>query len=135
MNLKCYWIFGLYFKVDISQDFRHICIDMGHIDLLDLKHRGKLFLDLSVAIGFRLCAVFFSKIMDAVRFIITKYGHNALFYYIDDLIYCSLSLTISNAYQFLLDLGPDISHKKLCPPDTNVYPDCQGIFFDTVSRT
>ena len=64
-------------------------------------------------------------------------GHNALFSYIDDLIYCGLPSTIHASYQFLLDLlqelGLDISYKKLCPPSTKVV--CLGILFDTIQRT
>ena len=66
------------FKVDISQAFRHIHIDPGDIDLLGLQHRGKLYLDLSLPFGYCLGAFFFSKISNAVRFIMTKNGHNAL---------------------------------------------------------
>ena len=53
-----------------------------------------------------------------------KNGHNAIMNYIDDLIYCGLPSTVNQSYQFLLnllqDLGLNISHKKLCPPDTEV---------------
>ena len=125
------------FKVDISRAFRHIRIDPGDIDLLGLQHRGKLYLDLSLPFGYRLGAFFFSKISDAVRFIMNKNGHNALLNYIDDLIYCGLPSNIGHSYQFLLDLlqdlGLDISLKKLCPPSTKVI--CLGIMFDTVNRT
>ena len=82
------------FKVDISRAFRHIQIDPGDIDLLGLQHRGKLYLDLSLPFGYCLGAFFFSKISDAVRYIISKNGHNALLKYIDDLIYCGLPSTI-----------------------------------------
>ena len=112
------------FKVDISRAFRHIRIDPGDIDLLGLQHRDKLYLDLSLPFGYRLGAFFFSKISDAVRYIMNKNGHNALMNYIDDLIYCGLPSNIGHSYQFLLnllqDLGLDISTKKLCPPATNV---------------
>ena len=125
------------FKVDISRAFRYIQIDPGDIDLLGLQHRGKLYLDLSLPFGYCLGAFFFSKISDAVRYIITKNGHNALLNYIDDLIYCGLPSTIDSSYQFLLDLlqdfGLDISIKKLCPPDTRVV--CLGILFNMVNRT
>ena len=125
------------FKVDISRAFRHIRIDPGDIDLLGLQHRDKLYLDLSFPFGYRLGAFFFSKISDAVRYIMNKNGHNALMNYIDDLIYCGLPSNIGHSYQFLLDLlqdlGLDISTKKLCPPATNVI--CLGIMFDTVNRS
>ena len=57
--------------------------------------------------------------------------------YIDGLIYCGLPSTVDQSYHFLLnllqDLGLNISHKKLCPPDTKVI--CLGILFNTVDRT
>ena len=125
------------FKVDISRAFRHIHIDPGDIDLLGLQHRDKLYLDLSFPFGYRLGAFFFSKISDAVRFIMNKNGHNALMNYIDDFIYCELPSNIGYYYKFLLDflqeLGLDISAKKLCPPNTKVI--CLGIMFDTVNRS
>ena len=125
------------FKVDISRAFRHIRIDPGDIDLLGLPHRDKLYLDLSLPFRYRLGAFFFSKISDAVKFIMNKNGHNALMNYIDDLIYCGLPSNIGYSYKFLLDLlqelGLDISAKKLCPPSTKVI--CLGIMFDTVNRS
>ena len=112
-------------------------IDPGDIDLLGLQHRDKLYLDLSLPFGYRLGAFFFSKISDAVRFIMNKNGHNALMNYIDDLIYYGLPSNIGYSYKFLLDLlqelGLDISAKKLCPPSTKVI--CLGIMFDTVNRS
>ena len=78
------------FKVDISRAFRHLRIDPGDIDLLALQHRDKLYIDLSLPFGYRLGAFFFSKISDAVRYIMSQNGHNALLNYIDDLIYCAL---------------------------------------------
>ena len=125
------------FTVDISRAFRHIRIDPGDIDLLGLQHRDKLYLDLSLPFRYRLGAFFFSKISDAVRYIMNKNGHNALMNYIDDLIYCGLPSNIGYSYQFLLnllqELGLDISAKKLCPLGTKVI--CLGIMFDTVNRS
>ena len=125
------------FKVYISRAFRHIRIDPGDINLLGLQHRGKLYLDQSLPFGYRLGTFFFSKISDAVRYIMSKNGHNARLNYIDDLVYCGLPSTIDSSYKFLLDLlqdlGLDISIKKLCPPDTRVV--CLGILCDTVNRT
>ena len=125
------------FKVDISRAFRHLRIDLGDIDLLALQHRDKLYLDLSLPFGYRLGAFFFSKISNAVRYIMSQNGHNALLNYIDDLIYCGLPSKIHKPYQFLVgllqELGLDISQKKLQPPDTKVT--CLGIEFDTIHRT
>ena len=107
-------------KVDISQTSGHMQIDPGDIDLLGLHQKGKLYLDLSLPLAFRLGVFFFIKVTYAVRIIMNKNGHNALLNYIDDLIYCGLPSTISRSYQFLLDLlqelGLYISNMKLCPP-------------------
>ena len=65
------------FKVDRSRAFP-LCIDPGDIDLLALQHRYKLCIDLSLPFGYRLGAFFFSKISDAVRYIMNQNGHNAL---------------------------------------------------------
>ena len=78
------------FKVDISRAFCHLRIDPGDIDVLALQHRDKLYIDLSLPFGYRLGAFFFSKISDAVRYIMSQNDHNALLNYIDDLIYCAL---------------------------------------------
>ena len=125
------------FKVDISRAFRHLRIDPADIDLLALQHRDKLYIDLSLPFGYRLGAFFFSKISDAVRYIRSQNGHNALLNYINDLIYCTLPSKIQEPYQFLLtllqELGLDISQKKLHPPDTKVT--CLGIEFDMKNRT
>ena len=125
------------FKVDISQAFRQLKIDPGDIDFLGLQHKDHFYLNLSVPFRYRLGSFFFSKISDSIRYIMAKNGHNALMNYIDDLIYCGLPSTVDQSYQFLLillqDLGLDVSHKKLCPPDTEVI--CLGILFNTVDRT
>ena len=125
------------FKVDISRAFRHIRIDPGDIDLLGLHHKGQYYIDLALPFGFRLGSFFFSKLSDRVRYIMKKYGHNALLNYLDDLIYCGLPSTIDQAYDCLIrllgDLGLDISWKKLHPPSTQAV--CLGILFDTINRS
>ena len=101
----------------ISRALRHLCIDPGNIDLLALQHRDKLYIDLSLPFGYRLGAFFFSKISDAVRYIMSQNGHNALLNYIDDLIYCALPSKIQEPYQFpltlLQELGLDIKEITL----------------------
>ena len=61
---------------------------------------------------------------DTIQFTMQLYGFPHLFQYIDDLIYTGLPSSIHSSYQLLLkllqDLGLDISHKKLVPPDTLV---------------
>ena len=66
-----------------------------------------------------------------------QHGFPHLFNYIDDLIYTGLPSEIHTSYHLLLqllqELGLDISHKKLVPPDTIVT--CLGIQIDTINRT
>ena len=94
--------------------------------MLGLHHNNSYYIDLSLPFEFRLGSFFFQKLSDAVHYIMTKNGHDALLNYIDDLIYCGLPSSIQ-------DLGLDISAKKLQPPDTKM--GCLGILFDTVNRT
>ena len=53
--------------------------------------------------------------------------------YIDDLIYTGLPSEIHNSYQFLQELGLDISVTKLSQPDTSVIS--LGILVDSVNQT
>ena len=46
------------FKIDISRAFRHLRIDPGDIDLLGLKHKGQVFVDLSLPFGYCLGSIF-----------------------------------------------------------------------------
>ena len=125
------------FKVDISRAFRHVRFDLGDIDLLGLRFRDQYFADLALPFGFRLGSIFFSKLSDSIRYIMTQHGYPHLHNYIDDFLYYELPSKIQAAYEFLLhllqELGLDISQKKLHPPDTQVV--CLGILFDTINRT
>ena len=60
-----------------------------------------------------------------------------LFNYVDDLIYCDLVSKIHKAYQFSLELlpqlGMDINREKLFTPTTSMT--CLGIFIDSEART
>ena len=127
---------SLLYKVDISRAFRHLRIDPGDIDLLGIYHKN-LFLDGSLPFGFRLGSEFFERCSDAIRFIMKQHGRNALFNFIDDLIYVSLPSKIHESYEFLLyllqELGLEISESKLVQPSTQVI--CLGILVDTVNRT
>ena len=66
-----------------------------------------------------------------------QYGHNTFMNYIDDLIYIGLPSKIYQSYQFLLsllqDLGLQVSHSKLFPPDTEVT--CLGTVVNTITKT
>ena len=123
------------FKVDISRAFRHIKIDLGDIDLLELYHKGCYYIDLALPFGFRLGSFFFSKLSDGVCYIMKKHGHNALLNYLDDLIYCGLPSNIDQAYECLIHLLEELglAGKKLHPPSTQAI--CLGIMFDTINRT
>ena len=90
---------SLLYKVNISRAFRHLRIDPGDIDLLGIHHKN-LFLDGSLPFRFRLGFRFFERCSDAIRYIMKQNGHNALFNYIDDLIYVSLPSKIYDSYTF-----------------------------------
>ena len=95
------------FKVDISRAFRHFTIDPGDIDLLGLCHRDKYYLNLALPFG---------SFFNAVRCIMSKHGHTALFNYIDDLLYYDLSSKIQGPYEYVVsllqELGLTISDKN-----------------------
>ena len=67
----------------------------------------------------------------------TKNGFPHLFNYIDDLVYTGLPFNIQQPFHFLkgllADLGLEISHRKLVPPDTAVT--CLGILIDIVHNS
>ena len=102
------------FKIDISRAFRHLRIDPEDVDLLGLRHKGQIFVDLSLPFGFRLGSIFFQKISDSIRYIMKKQGHPHLLNYIDDLCYCELPSKIDTAYQCLLRLLQDPQLLRSC---------------------
>ena len=124
------------FKVRISRAFRHIWIDPGDIDLLGFKIKNIFFIDLSLPFGFHFGSFFFSKISDAIRYIMVCHGYPNMSNYIDDFFVLRFAVKIGPAYQFLLQLlgqlELDISQKKLNPPSTEVI--CLGIMFNIVDR-
>ena len=127
---------SMLFKIDISRAFHQLKVDTGDIDLLGLKHTS-YFIDQSVPFGYRHGSIFFEKVTNSIRFIINKHGFPDLYNYVDDLIYCGIPSTIFQAYEILssllVQLGPQISAKKLVPPSTAVT--CLGILIDTETRT
>ena len=110
---------ALIYKIDISRAFRHIRIDPGDIDLLGICHKS-LFLDGSLLFGFRHGSGIFARCLDAIRYIMKNFGHNALLNYIDDLIYIGLPSEIYHSYHMLLslldELGLEVSQSKLVSP-------------------
>ena len=125
------------YKVDISRAFRKIKIDPMGIDLLCLKFQNLYFINRSVPFGYRNGSQIFQRCTDAIWFTMQQHGFSHLFNYKADLIYTGLPSNIHSSFQFLLklleDLGLDICHKRLVPPDTLVT--CLGIQIDTVNRT
>ena len=125
------------YKIDISRVFHHIKVDPADIDLLGIQFQDKYFLDRSVAFGFRYGSLIFQRCTDAIRYSMTQNGFPNLFNYIDDLIYTGLPSDIQSSFKFLkellLELGLDISLKKLVPPSTSVV--CLGILVDSITKT
>ena len=64
-----------------------------------------------------------------------EHGYPLLFNYIDDLIYSGLPSKMDACFTFLknLELGLEISAKKLVPPSTSV--NCLGILTDSIQKT
>ena len=66
-----------------------------------------------------------------------QHGYPLLFNYIDDLNYTGLPSQMDAAFNFLknllVELGLDISPKKLVPPSTLVT--CLGILIDSINKT
>ena len=80
---------ALLYKADISRAFRHIRIDPGDIDLLELHHKH-IYLDGSMPFIYRLRSRLFERCSDAIRYIMKQHCHNTLLNYIDNLIYIGL---------------------------------------------
>ena len=127
---------SMLFKIDISRAFCQLKVDPGDIDLLGLKQTSYL-IDQLVPFGYRHGSIFFEKVTDSIRFIITNHRFPDMYNYVDDLIYCGTPSTIFQAYEMLSsllhELGLQISAKKLVPPSTSVT--CLGILIDTETRT
>ena len=124
-------------KIDISRAFRHIKVDPGDIDLLGIKFRNQYFLDRSLTFGFRHGSQIFQRCTDAIRYIMAEHGYPLLFNYIDDLIYTGLPSQMDASFNFLknllVELGLEISPKKLVPPSTSVT--CLGILINSIQKT
>ena len=125
------------FKIDISRAFHHIKVDPGDIDLLGVKFGNQYFLDRSLAFGFCHGSQIFQRCTDAIRYIMAAHGYPLLFNYIDDLIYTGLPSQMDDSFNFLknllVELGLDISPKKLVPPSTSVT--CLGILINSIQKT
>ena len=126
---------SLLYKIDISRAFRHIKIDPGDYNLLGLK-LDSYFFDSCLPFGFRHGSAIFQRVSDAVRHFMAREGHD-ITNYIDDVIGHALPSTASKSFnrlhQMLLELGFDISDRKVVAPGTRVI--CLGVEICTTDFT
>ena len=123
------------YKIDLSRAFRHVKLDPKDYNLLGLRLNG-LFIDSCLPFGFRHGSALFQRLNDAVCFIMAQKGFSVT-NYIDDIIGHSVVSQSSNSFQYLrallLELGFDISEKKVVTPATKVT--CLGVDIDTEQFT
>ena len=123
------------YKIDLSRAFRHIKLDPKDYNLLGLK-LNDLYIDSCLPFGFRHGSALFQRLSDAIRFIMAQKGF-AVTNYIDDIIGHSLVSKSTASFHtlraLLLDLGFDISEKKVVQPSTKVT--CLGVDIDTIEFT
>ena len=126
---------SLIYKVDISRAFRHIKIDPRDYFLLGLKHKN-YYLDTCLPFGYRNGSRIFQRLSNAICFIMSTMGYDAI-NYIDDIIGLGTISTAEPSYhtlvQLLKKLGLDISVKKLIQPCTKAT--CLGVEVDTKNFT
>ena len=105
------------YKIDVSRAFRHIKVDPGDYDLMELEWNG-FYVEKSVALGMRHGSQILKRLSDTVRFIMRSSGFTIVDY-IDDYIHVGVSSVTSASYAFLLQLmqclGLTVSEKKLVP--------------------
>ena len=125
----------LLYKIDISRAFRHVKIDPRDWFLLGLKHENYFF-DTCLPFGYRHGSGIFTRLSDAVRFIMKNKGYDVI-NYIDDIIGFGTVTTATPSYnalfQLLQELGFGISTKKLVKPCTKAT--CLGVEIDTENFT
>ena len=126
---------SLLYKINVSRAFRHVKIDPGDYNLLGLKHNSYFF-DSCLPFGFQHGSAIFQRISDAVRHFMAREGHD-ITNYIDDVIEHALPSTAFKSFdrlhQILVELGFDISSRKLVPPSAKVT--CLGIEISTIDFT
>ena len=124
---------SLLYKIDISRAFRHVKIDPR--DYFLLKHENYFF-DTCLPFGYRHGSGIFTRLSDAVRFIMKNKGYDVI-NYIDDVIGFGTVTTATPSYnalfQLLQELGFGISTKKLVKPCTKAT--CLGVEIDTENFT
>ena len=108
---------SLLYKIDISRAFRHVKIDPRDYFFLGLKISSLI----RLPFGYRHGSGIFTRLSDAVRFMMKNKRHDVI-NYIDDVIgfgTVSTAIPSYNAlFQLLQELGFQISMKKLVQPCT-----------------
>ena len=127
---------SLLYKIDLSRAFCHVKLDQKDYNLLGLHLSNQIYYDSCLPFGFKHGSAIFERISDAVRYIMNTLGFKVTNYR-DDIIGHSVCSLASNSFQtlhkLLLDLGFDISHKKIVTPSTKVT--CLGVDINTVDFT
>ena len=123
------------YKIDLSRAFRHVKLDPNEYNLLGLK-LNNLYIDICLLFGFRHGSALCQRLSDAVRFIMAQKGFSVT-NYIDDiighLVMSKFKASFDALTALLLELGFDISKKKVVQPATRVT--CLGVDIDTVEFT
>ena len=126
---------SLLYKTDISRAFHHIKIDPGDYNLLGLK-LDSYFFDSCLPFGFRHGSAICQCVSDAVCHFMAREGHDVT-NYIDDVIGHALPSkafkSFNRLHQMLVELGFDISSRKLVSPSTSVI--CLGVEILTIDFT
>lgn len=126
----------LLYKRDLRRAYRQFPIDPGDIRLLGVMWRGKIFLDMYLAMGLRSAAQVCQRVTTAVARIMEALGF-VVANYLDDFAGCEIGLTAEEAFvclgELLDELGLDESLKKAWSPAT--WMEFLGVLFDTIRLT
>ena len=126
---------SLLYKTDLSRAFRHVKLDPKDYNLLGLHLQGYYF-DSCLPFGFKHGSAIFQRISDAIRYIMAQSNFQVT-NYIEDIIghaVCSQAhQSFDYLYNLLLDLGFDISEKKVVTPATKVT--CLGVEINSENFT
>ena len=110
------------YKIDLSRAFRHVKLDPNDYNLLGLK-LNNVYINSCLPFGFRHDLALFQRLSDAVRFIMAQKSFSVT-NYIDDVIGHSIVSKSKASFDaltaLLLELGFDISKKKVVQPATKV---------------
>ena len=127
---------SLLYKIDLSRAFRHVKLDPKDYNLLGLQFSNQIYYDLCLPFGFNHGSAIFQRISDTITYIMNTMGFKVT-NYLDDIIGHSVCSQASNSFhtlhKLLLNLGFEISQKKLITPSTKVT--CLGVDIDTVNFT